>query len=199
MGTSAFTHEKIEKMARADEREVIRISHLVENMLDVTRLQSGMLKLDFEKVDLSTLVREVTERFERQILEAECKVSIEAPAPVIGDWDRYRIDQIFTNLLTNALKYGSRKPIRIAVTREGGIGRLVVSDQGIGIAKEDQGRVFERFERAVQARGTATGLGLGLYIVRQIVESHGGAISVQSEAGAGSTFVVDLPLERRAA
>jgi signal transduction histidine kinase len=194
-GPQAFTQERIEKMVQADEREVLRVAHLVDNMLDVTRLQSGKLQLDIEKVDLSAVVREVTERLERQILQADCKVSIDAPAPVIGDWDRYRVEQIYTNLLTNALKYGPRKPIRVSVTREGAFGRLVVRDQGIGIAKEHQGKIFDRFERAVQVGNTATGLGLGLYIVRQIVESHRGTVSVNSEVGLGSAFVVELPLE----
>jgi signal transduction histidine kinase len=164
-------------------------------MLDITRLQAGKLRLEKEPLDLSALVREVIQRFERQIMASGSSIRIEAPEPVQGRWDRYRIEQVFTNLLTNAVKYGAGNPISVAVwgTTEGG--HLRVSDGGIGIAAEDQLRIFRQFERATGEDSGTTGLGLGLYIVRQIVESHGGKITVQSESGRGSSFTVELPYE----
>jgi signal transduction histidine kinase len=111
---------------------------------------------------------------------------------VPGLWDRARLEQVVTNLLSNAVKYGRGQPIEVAVMGADDRARLVVRDQGIGIAPEHLSRIFERFERAVSAHNYG-GLGLGLYIVRQIVEAHGGAIHVTSTPGEGSTFVVDLP------
>jgi signal transduction histidine kinase len=112
---------------------------------------------------------------------------------VIGRWDRLRIDQIVTNLLSNAIKYGQGKPIEVSVKSLGTTARLIVHDSGIGIDPEWQARLFQRFERAVSVRNYG-GFGLGLWIVRQIVEAHGGTICLESRLGEGSTFVVDLPL-----
>ena len=186
-GASAFTAER-------DEKEVDRIIHLVDNMLDITRLHAGKLMLELKQMDLTALVKGVVDRFDQQLKTAVCTVSIEAPRPVVGAWDRDRLEQVVMNLLTNAVKYGARSPIQITVVAEGSKAKLTVRDQGIGIAKEDQARIFQQFERAVSGKSKASGLGLGLYIVRQIVESHGGLITVQSELGQGSTFSVELPM-----
>jgi PAS domain S-box-containing protein len=194
VGGSFFTSEKLVKMVTADEKEIVRMSHLVDNMLDITRLHVGKLQLKTERVDLSALVREVIERLDRQLQSSGNTVSVESSDTVIGEWDRYRIEQVLTNLLTNAMKYGEHKPIHVVVTAESSMAKLVVRDQGVGIAKEDQARIFQQFERAVSDENKITGLGLGLYIVRQIVESHGGLIAVESELDHGATFTVKLPL-----
>jgi len=107
-------------------------------------------------------------------------------------WDLIRVEQVVTNLLSNAFKFGGGKPIEIAVEERGPIGRLVVVDHGIGIAPEDVERIFHRYEQAISSRPVG-GLGLGLYIARQIIEAHGGTIRVESQPGAGSTFTIDLP------
>jgi signal transduction histidine kinase len=112
---------------------------------------------------------------------------------VVGRWDRSRLEQVVANLLSNAFKYGSGKPVEIEIALEPERARLSVKDQGIGIPPERQGRIFERFERAVSARHYS-GLGLGLYIVRRVLEALGGSIRVQSAPGVGSTFAVELPL-----
>jgi signal transduction histidine kinase len=118
---------------------------------------------------------------------------VNATGPVVGNWDRLRLDQVITNLMANALKYGAGKPIAVTVDRCERHARLVIEDHGIGIAAADQGRIFERFERAVSDRHYG-GLGLGLWICRQIVEALEGTIRVESEAGQGSKFSVVLPL-----
>jgi signal transduction histidine kinase len=111
---------------------------------------------------------------------------------VAGEWDEFRLEQVVVNLLTNALRYGAGKPIRVELEQLPGAAAIRVSDQGVGIAPDDQARVFERFVR-VGERTRAPGLGLGLYITRQLVEAHGGTISVESTLGEGSTFTVALP------
>jgi signal transduction histidine kinase len=119
-------------------------------------------------------------------------VTVRAPSPVVGCWDRLRLEQIVSNLLSNAAKYGSGKPIEIEISGDAEKGRLAVRDHGIGIPVADQARIFERFERLLAGRG-APGFGLGLWIVRQIVEGMHGEVRVTSEIGAGATFVVELP------
>jgi signal transduction histidine kinase len=145
-------------------------------------------------VDLTAVTREVLDQFAAELARAGCATELEAPHPVLGRWDPLRIEQVVANLLSNACKYGAGKPIRISVEVNGDRARLSVRDHGIGIAPADRERIFERFERAASARHYG-GLGLGLYITRQVVEAHGGTIRVVSHTGAGSTFAVELPLE----
>ncbi|HWL86882.1 MAG TPA: ATP-binding protein, partial [Polyangiaceae bacterium] len=119
-------------------------------------------------------------------------IDIHAAESVVGRWDPTRIEQITSNLLSNAIKYGQGKPILVEVTSENAHARLRIHDQGIGIAPEQQQRIFDRFERAVSVRHYG-GFGLGLWIVRQIVEASGGQVTVESQVGQGSTFTVELP------
>jgi two-component system, LuxR family, sensor kinase FixL len=121
------------------------------------------------------------------------RLDLSLAGPVVGRWDPARIEQVVANLVLNAAKFGKGLPIMVSVDATPAHGRLAVADRGIGIALEDQGRIFERFERAVAAGGVL-GLGLGLFIARQIVLAHGGAIRLASAPGEGSTFTVDLPL-----
>jgi PAS domain S-box-containing protein len=185
-----------EATARASKvaRSARRIARLVDELLDVTRISVGRLSLEREAVDLSELAREVVMRNSEPAALAGSPLRLDAPRPVQGNWDPGRIEQIADALIANALKYGRGRPIEIRVEADGIVARLVVRDQGIGIAKEDQARIFERFERAASARHYG-GLGLGLWIVRQVVEAHGGRIGVASEPGQGSTFTVELPLD----
>jgi len=120
-------------------------------------------------------------------------VAVTAPLPVVGMWDHLRMEQVVVNLLSNALKYGAGKPIVVEAEMHGEDAQLTVRDGGIGIAEVDAQRIFVRFERAVPWRHYA-GLGLGLYIARQITEAHGGRISVESKPAEGALFTVRLPL-----
>ncbi|MCY1080248.1 PAS domain-containing sensor histidine kinase [Archangium lansingense] len=174
------------------EKHCGRLTRLVESLLEVSRLQAGHLELDLEEMDLSSLVREVAARFATELEKARCELTLRADAPVLGHWDVSRVDQILTHLFSNAIKYGSGKPVEVEVGRIGGLARLVVRDHGIGIPRERQGQIFRPFERAVSSRYYG-GLGLGLHIVHQLVERLGGTIRVESEPGAGSTFIVQLP------
>jgi signal transduction histidine kinase len=166
-----------------------RLEKLIDQMLDVSRISAGRLRLDPEPVDLSELVREIVERY-----RDDATVEMALAPDVAGVWDRTRLDQVVSNLLANAIKYGRGNPIRVETLRRGLHAVVRVLDHGIGVAREQQARIFERFERAVGPREFG-GFGLGLWIARQIVESMGGTIEVESELGEGSTFTVTVPLE----
>jgi len=173
-------------------RQGQRLQRLVGDLLDTTRLETGQLGLERSEVDLVELVREVIDRFELELRRARCQVRFEAPTPVRGFWDHSRLDQVVSNLLSNAIKFGPGHPIEIVVVPNGDRAELSVADHGIGIDPARLGTVFDRFMRGVPDTHYG-GLGLGLYISRQIVELHGGTIRVRSQPGAGATFTVDLP------
>ncbi len=170
------------------ERGTERLVRLVEMLLDSTRLAQLEIPLSREPVDLGGLVARVVGG-----LAGGGRVELETEAGVVGQWDRARLEQIVANLVGNALKFGEGKPVRVHVSSRGDVARLVVSDQGAGIPEEDRTRIFRRFERGAAARGVG-GLGLGLWIVRQNVEAHGGVIHLETSPGAGARFMVDLPL-----
>ena len=175
------------------ERQVQRLEALTSTLLDVTRARSGQLQLEREAVDLGEAAREAASRLRDEAARAGVRIDIDAAAGVVGRWDRLRVAQVATNLLSNAIKYGGGKPVRLRVAREGGLAVLEVRDDGVGIPPSDQERIFERFERAVSPRNYG-GLGLGLWISREIATALGGSIRVRSEAGKGSAFRLELPL-----
>ncbi len=186
---------KLAKVLDIAGRQIVRIENLLEDLLDVAKIRSGKLMLSPEPLNLADLVRElVVERFEEQAEEAGCPIHMEIDDAVSGVWDRGRIEQVVINLLTNAFKYAPGKPIRIGVDKVETLARLAISDNGPGIPKEKQALIFERFERATASRNIS-GLGLGLFIVKQIVEAHGGDIQVESEIGQGTKFIVKIPIE----
>ncbi|MDC0677611.1 AAA family ATPase [Sorangium atrum] len=187
--------ERIDAAIQVLSRQIARLGHLANELLDVTRLNAGHLTLARAPVDLAALAREVFERMKQQLADARCPTKLDLEGPVVGDWDASRMEQVLINLLSNAIKYGAGGPVHVVVRDEGDRARLVVRDHGMGIAEADQTRIFERFERAVSVRNFG-GLGLGLYIVRWIVTSHGGTIRVESKPGAGATFIVELPLRQ---
>lgn len=190
---SAFTMEKLRAMVDRDERQIQSLIRLIEDMLDVSRIRTGKLSIRTSAFDLAELVSNLLESFSAQIAAAESSVTFKADEPVIGVWDEFRIEQVIANLLTNALRYGARKPIKVRVYAEDGEARVEVHDQGIGISAENQQRIFQQFER-VAANHAVHGLGLGLFISDQIVSAHGGRIVVESAEGEGSMFRVCLPV-----
>jgi signal transduction histidine kinase len=174
------------------ERQSKKLGSLINALLDVSRIAAGRFEIKLEELDLGRVVKEVVARFSQQLSLSGCTLKMDTRGTVLGRWDRMRLEQIITNLISNACKYGRGKPIEITVEDLPATARLTVRDHGIGIAPENHQRIFGRFERAASARHFG-GLGLGLYIVKQILDATGGNIHVSSTPGDGSTFVVDLP------
>jgi signal transduction histidine kinase len=173
-------------------RQGKRLKRQVDDLLDVSRLEAGRLELQRAEVDLVELVEDVIATFELGLARAGCEVRRDMPEPVRGCWDRSRLEQVISNLLSNALKFGAGHPIDIGVRWAERTALMVVSDHGMGIGQAEQKRIFDRFARAVSSTHFG-GLGLGLYICREIVAAHGGTIRVESRLGEGARFIVELP------
>ena len=173
-------------------RQVDRLIGLVERMLDMSRIVAGRLVLVRERTDLAEIAREVVDDFRDQASHVRAELQVTSSGDTAGEWDRDRLAQVVTNLVSNAIKYGPGRPVDLAVRGDGDRVSLAVTDRGIGIEAEDLGRIFDRFQRAAPVENYG-GLGLGLHIARHVVEAHGGTISVASVPGQGSTFTVDLP------
>lgn len=179
-------------MLRIIDGQTRKLMRLVSELLDVSRIQSGGLSLQLEELDLGQVTREVLEQFGPELERSGTPLKLDVDPRVIGRWDRLRLEQVIQNLLANALKYGEGKPVEVQVREDGGLAKLVVRDQGMGIPPEDQARIFGPFERAISSRHFG-GLGLGLYIAQRIVWQLGGSIRLHSEPGRGATFIVELP------
>jgi len=190
---AAVSDERVQSKCDIIVRQVERLTVLINNLIDVGKITSGRLALARERVDLGELVGAVLARSEEAIEHSGSQVALRVAGPVVGTWDRGLVETVVGHLVSNAVKFGDGKPIEIAVGATADRATLVVRDHGIGISVEDQKRIFERFERAVSERHFG-GFGIGLWVARQAVEAHGGAIRVQSEHGQGSEFTIELPL-----
>lgn len=184
--------DKVRQWVESTDRQVDRLIRLVEDLLDVSWLQQGKFKLQIEELDVVALVQDVVNRFCSPDQGVRCHLHVAIQGGGIIQADRYRIEQVVTNVISNAIKYGGGKPIDVHINEVNDAVELQIKDQGLGIARELQEKIFERFERAVEHTKIG-GLGLGLYIARRILEIHGGTISVHSELGKGSTFIIRIP------
>lgn len=173
-------------------RQADRLHRLIEELLDVSRITGGRLTIEVEEVDYAELLRAIVEHFAEPLARAGCEIRVTAPAYASGRTDRTRFEQIVSNLLANAMKYGGGKPIELALAASVETIELSVRDHGIGISPKDQARIFQRFERAVSERHYG-GLGLGLWVARHVAEAMGGSIRVSSAPDSGSVFMVKLP------
>ncbi len=194
---AAFSLDKVRAMVERDERQIKSLIRLIEDMLDVSRIRTGKLSIRPTRFNLTALVQNLLHNFQPQIAAAECSLICTAEPAVEGFWDEFRIEQVVSNLLTNALRYGGKSPIEVRVYKTPGHACVEVQDHGIGISEENQRRIFQQFER-VSSKAVASGLGLGLYISEQIVSAHGGTITVNSRLNEGALFRVCLPLQKTA-
>ena len=188
-----YSADKIHSLLEKNSHQIDRLTRLVDDMLDISRMRTGKLSLKKEPCELKSMLLDVLSRTQNQFLECGSGLPvIEHIDKCVGDWDPLRIEQVITNILTNAIRYGRGKPIVVAIKNYQDCVRISVKDQGLGIARSDQEKIFKRYERGLLAR-EVSGLGIGLFITQQIVEAHGGRIWVESEVNQGSTFFVDLP------
>jgi signal transduction histidine kinase len=186
------TDDRTLRRLTAIRRQVVRLNQLVDQLLDVSKLIEGRLELRPEQVDLQALVIEAIDLMRESATQAGSPVLLRLRPEVVGLWDRVRIGQVITNLLSNAIKFGCGRPIEVELDADETNARVQVRDAGEGILPHEQERIFQRFERATSVQ-RHPGLGLGLWICKQIVDASHGRISVQSEPGHGSTFSVELP------
>lgn len=189
-----YRPDRLDRLMDQTDRHVTRLVRLVDDMLDISRIRTGKLNISKEMVNCADLVKEVAEKYKTQFKDA----GVEGPfideiQDTITACDRFRIEQVLGNLLNNALRYGRNKPVRISLKNIEEKVEISVKDEGLGITKRDQEKIFSRFQRAIPA-SEVSGLGLGLYIAKQIVEAHNGKIIVESEPGVGSTFSFYIPL-----
>lgn len=175
------------------DQQLARLTALVETLLDISRVGSGRIDLVLEELDLRELVRAAVAQFRDQATKAGCDLQTELDGDACtGRWDRLRVEQVLTNLLTNAVKFGAGEPVRVALVCSPSLATISVRDQGIGIARQDHQRIFELFHRSPTERPFG-GMGLGLWIARQIVTTMGGSIEVKSALSQGAEFIVSLP------
>jgi len=188
-----ISNDEIRMLLKSADQQVSNLSELIDKLLSVSRVSIGKLQFYPENIDLLSLIRKVVKQFELELKASGSSLELDLDGEIIGRWDRLLLEQIIRNLLSNAIVYGGGGPVKISARASGDHMVLTVEDRGIGIAIEDQSRIFERFERAV-SNWNFGGLGLGLYLTRQIVEGHSGSIRVESLKGKGSKFIVELPL-----
>jgi PAS domain S-box-containing protein len=184
--------EALSNMLAVVEREDRRVSQFVDELLDLGRIREGRLQLQYQTVSLGEVVRDVARRLDGDLIRSRSTLSVVAEENVVGQWDRFRLEQVVNNLLSNAIKFGLGRPIEITIRTRAGGAQLVVKDRGIGIAPDVLPRLFKPFERGVSERHYG-GLGLGLHIVKTIVEAMRGSVKVESTPETGTIFTVELP------
>jgi PAS domain S-box-containing protein len=184
---------QIQRSLRRAQKQADRMGHLLDRMLDVSQMASGKLRLDLAPCDLSEVVKDVVERLSEEASKAACELRLALSNGIVGQWDRFRLDEALSNVISNAIKYGAGHPIDIQLQARDKKAVVVVEDHGIGIAPDDLSRIFGRFERTIASKNYG-GLGLGLYITRQIVEQHRGSITAENRPTGGARFVIEVPL-----
>lgn len=187
-----FAPEQLERMVARDMRQIHAMVRLIDDMLDVSRIRSGKLSIRPAAVDLEALLQRIVGDLSHQAADMHTELRLTIVQPVAGCWDEFRVEQVVINLITNALRYGDGKPVDVRLHADSQNARIEVIDQGLGIPEEVLPKIFEPFERG-KMDNVPAGLGLGLFISRQLAEAHGGTLAVRSKAGEGATFILTLP------
>ncbi len=191
-GAQVWGPERVQRLLEMTARQITRLTRLVDDMLDISRIATGKLAMNLERVSLSSLVMDTAERLSPELAAVGSELKLDLAPGIQGEWDPYRLEQVLTNLLTNALRYAPGAPVHIHLRQQEGQVALSVRDHGPGIAPSSLERIFERFERLQTP--SVGGLGLGLSICRHIVQAHGGNIHAESTLGQGACFIVELPV-----
>lgn len=192
-----FSIQKLMKVLENSEKQIKWLTVMINDLLDVSLITTGRMNLELENIDLVKLTKQVKQSFSELVKVGKYKIEIHADHTVVGKWDKSRIEQAITNLVSNAIKYGEGKPISIAISKSGNKGKFTIKDQGIGILKQEQKIIFDLFKRASGAGKYNKGLGVGLFITAQIINMHGGKIRVSSAPAHGTTFTIELPLNKK--
>lgn len=190
---SKFAPQRLLELCEDDEKQVGRLIFLVDNMFDISRLTSGTFELVLENFELSEILQDVCKRMSPLLKNAGVDCIVSAPTKVHGAWDRNRLEQVMMNLLANVVKYAPGAPVEMTLTVDSQKATISVRDHGKGVPKLEQDRIFQAFER-IKGKADVTSLGLGLFIVRQIIEAHHGCIRIESELNQGTNFIIELPL-----
>ncbi|MTW13878.1 response regulator [Pseudoduganella eburnea] len=187
-----FAPEQMERMVARDMRQIHAMVRLIDDMLDVSRIRAGKLSIRPAAVDLEALLQRIVGDLSPQAADMGSELRLTIVQPVAGCWDEFRVEQVIINLITNALRYGEGKPVDVRLHADSEFARIEVIDQGPGIPEEMLPKIFEPFERG-KMENVPSGLGLGLFISRQLAEAHGGTLTARSKPGEGSTFIFTLP------
>ena len=188
-----FSGEKLVKSLSVAEQQSQRLTIMIKDLLNVSLVSTGRIQIQTQPAELSQIIENLVQTFEEQITKEKIKLSVDIKDKIEGEWDIIRIEQIISNLLTNALKYGHNKPIHISLQRKTQIATIIVTDHGPGIPSQEQTKIFDLFHR-VENGTDKKGLGVGLFISKQIALSHGGDLTVKSQQGKGTSFILTLPI-----
>lgn len=186
--------KKALKSGEISQNEILWCTRMIEKMIQGVSYTNGHLNLNLDSFDFANLLKSVVERIQLNPSNSQSSIHISGDLSIEGRWDKLRIEQVLLNLISNAIKYGNGKPIHLHLKKTESNLQLSITDQGIGIEEKDQNRVFDKFVRAVP-KNHSPGLGLGLYLVQNIVKAHNGALTLESQPGKGSTFTMILPLQ----
>jgi len=187
---TAFGPEQLDAMLTRDSRQIESMTRLIEDMVDVSRIQNGKLSIQPAACNLSDLLRRILENLAQHAQLAGCQLNSRIEDGIKGVWDCFRLEQVIINLLTNAFRYGAGKPVEVALVARSDCAELTVKDNGVGIASADHERIFQRFERL--STEVREGLGMGLYIARELAEAQGGTLQVESKLGEGALFILRM-------
>lgn len=187
----ALLPDRMRKQLDYTIHQIDRLNKLVDAMLDISRINTGKLDINKKLFNFSELLHELIERFTPQFEAVGINVKTDIAPELFGNWDSYKLEQVVNNLFANAIRYSPRKDVTISLRALNDMAFFNVRDEGVGIAPSNLDRIFERFERV---SSVTSGLGLGLYITRQILDLHGATIRAESELGRGTNFIIELPL-----
>lgn len=192
-GPDAFCAERVKKLVDNFHYDINRLKRLVDDILDLSRITSGKLSMKMERINIDVFLLQIVERISQSFTQFNQLVDVKINAPIFMNLDPHRMEQVISNLISNAIRYGNGSPIKLYVFAHSKKLFISVSDKGPGISFENQKSLFERFKKKKE-KIENEGLGLGLYITSEIVKAHQGEIKLESLSGEGATFIVEIPI-----